>query len=79
MSGKRPRPQELRALSGTELSAQLEKLKEELWQHRINTTEGAKPQVHEGRAIRRQLARILTIMREQVMTSARTHDGGSAT
>ena len=65
MADKRPAAKELRALPQTDLREQAAKLRQELWQQRVKTKEGAIQQMHHGRAIRRQIARVLTVMREQ--------------
>ena len=69
MADKRPAAKELRALTATDLRDQAAKLRQELWQQRVKMKEGAIQQMHHGRAIRRQIARVLTIMREQAKTT----------
>ena len=64
MAQTRPTAKTLRELPRADLSAQLETLRQELWQHRIKTKEGAQPQMHQIPALRRQIARIQTVLRE---------------
>lgn len=56
---------ELRGQSKTDLNAQLEKLRSELWQQRVKVREGALQQTHLLSAVRRQIARVHTVLREQ--------------
>ncbi len=56
---------ELRGQSQTDLNAQLEKLRSELWQQRVKVREGALQQTHLLSAVRRQIARVHTVLREQ--------------
>lgn len=60
-----PRPQVLRASSAADLTLELEKLRKELWDARIKIKEGALAQTHRVPLLRRQIARIHTIMNEQ--------------
>ena len=61
---------ELRGLGETELHAQIDKLRQELWEQRVKAKEGALPQTHQLGKARRQIARIRTILREQAPTQA---------
>ena len=65
MADKRPRAKELRGLPKADIEAQLTGLQQELWQHRQKTKEGAQPKMHHIPAVRRQIARIHTVLREQ--------------
>ena len=65
MADTRPVAKELRALPEADLNAQLEKLRQELWQQRVKMKEGAQQQTHQGGDMRRQIARVLTVMRER--------------
>ena len=65
MAAKRPRAKELRGLPQADIEAQLTGLRLELWQHRQKTKEGAQPKMHQIPAMRRQIARIHTVLREQ--------------
>ena len=65
MAERQPTAKDLRALSTADLTTQLEKLRQELWQHRIKTKEGAQQQMHLAPAIKRQIARVHTVLREQ--------------
>jgi len=56
---------ELRGLGAAELQAQIEQLRQDLWEQRVKAKEGALPQTHLPRVARRQIARIQTILREQ--------------
>jgi large subunit ribosomal protein L29 len=60
-----PPAKELRALTEADLHGQLEKLRQELWSQRLKTTEGAQQQTHRLGQLRRQIARIQTILKEQ--------------
>ena len=72
MAEKRPSAKELRALPQTDLREQAAKLRQELWQQRVKTKEGAVQQMHHGRVIRRQIARVLTVMRAQADSQGTT-------
>ncbi len=65
MPEKSPRAKELRAMPAAELSTQLQSLRSELWQHRVKTKDGSLQQTHRLGQLRRQIARIQTIAREQ--------------
>ena len=73
MAEARPAFSELRGLPEADLQAQLGKLRQELWQHRVKAKEGAAQQTHHAALIRRQIARIMTVLREQQLnqTAAR--------
>ena len=66
MAKKRPTAKALRELPRADLLAQVEKLRQELWQHRIKTKEGATAEMHHIPALRRQIARIHTVLKEAV-------------
>ncbi len=66
MAKKRPTAKALRELPRADLLAQVEKLRQELWQHRIKTKEGAAAEMHHIPALRRQIARIHTVLKEAV-------------
>jgi len=55
----------LRATPAADLAAQAEALRRERWEHRLKLADGSVRQTHRLRLLRRQLARILTIQREQ--------------
>ena len=65
MAEKRPLASALRGLPEADLQAQLAALRQELWQRRTKTSEGAAAETHEIPAVRRQIARIHTVLREQ--------------
>ncbi len=56
---------ELRELTVEELKDELHRLKEELFQLRLEKARGSLSQPHRFRLIRRDIARILTILREK--------------
>ena len=60
-----PRAKELRALPAADLAAQLEKLRQEIWQSRIKTRDGSSQQTHQVLTLKRQIARLHTILHEQ--------------
>ena len=68
MAERLPKPKDLRGLSSGELTAQLEKLRQELWGHRVKAKEGALTQTHHLRFLRRQIARVHTVLRAQQLT-----------
>ena len=70
MAEKPSGAKELRGLGPVELQAQLEKLRQELWEQRVKAKEGALPQTHQLGEARRQIARIHTILREQAPKQA---------
>ena len=55
----------LREQPAADLQASVQKLRQELWEHRLKTKEGALQQTHLIRAARRQVARIQTLLREK--------------
>ena len=65
MAEKRPQASALRALPEADLRAQLAALRQELWQRRNKTGEGAQPQTHEIPGVKRQVARVLTVLHER--------------
>ena len=70
MADKRPSAKELRGMPEADLRGQLEKLRSELWQARQKTTEGAQTQTHRFSALRRQIARIETVINKQRQQTA---------
>ena len=65
MAEKRPNAQALRALPEADLETQTQALRQELWQLRLKTRDGSLQQTHVLPILRRQLARIQTILAEQ--------------
>ena len=65
MAEKLPKVKDLRALPTTELQGQLQSLRQELWQHRLKAKDGSLQQTHQLRLVRRQIARVQTLLREQ--------------
>jgi len=72
MAETRPAFSELRGLPGADLQAQLGKLRQERWQLRVKTKEGTAQQTHHAALIRRQIARIMTALREQQLKQTAT-------
>jgi len=64
MAEKRPTAKALRELPRADVLAQLAQLRQELWHHRIKIKEGAAAEMHQIPALRRQIARIHTVLRE---------------
>jgi large subunit ribosomal protein L29 len=62
---------ELRVLPESELRDRLETLRRELWQIRLKTAAGSGQSPHQTRAMRRQLARVLTLLNEARRKGAR--------
>ena len=65
MAEKMPTAKELRALPEADTKTHLETLRQELWQTRIKAKEGALQQTHRLRVIKRQIARLHTVLRRQ--------------
>jgi large subunit ribosomal protein L29 len=61
----------IRELPDAEIQAQLEKLQQELWQSRQKVREGALQQTHTLSTLRRQIARIHTIVKEKESSAKR--------
>ena len=70
MGDKWPTAKELRAMPDPEMRVQLEKLSSELWQARQKTAGGAQTQTHRFSVLRRQVARIHTVMNQQQRRTA---------
>jgi large subunit ribosomal protein L29 len=60
---------DLRGMSEADLRAQVGKLRQEIWHSRLKLREGAAQQTHQIRQARRQIARILTILKQQTAKS----------
>jgi large subunit ribosomal protein L29 len=65
MADKPATTKELRGMAEPDLRASLQKLADEQWQARQKVREGAMQQTHRFGIIRRQIARIQTVMNEQ--------------
>ena len=65
MAEKQPSAKDLRTWSEADLKEQRAKLRQELWRHRVKVREGSLQQTHLLPAIRRQIARLETVMRER--------------
>ena len=63
---------ELRALPEPDLQAQLSKLRETMWQARIKAKSGALQQTHQLSEVRRQIARVQTILHERASAARQT-------
>ena len=61
---KRETTKELRALPADDLQAQLSALRKDLWQHRLKVRDGSLQQTHALSQMRRQIARVHTLLRE---------------
>ena len=61
---------DLRALPEADLRGQLETLRRELWQQRIKLREGALQHTHVVRRLRRQIARVSTVLGDVRRTAA---------
>jgi ribosomal protein L29 len=55
----------LRATPAADLATQVDALRRERWDHRLKLADGSIRQTHRLRFLRRQLARMLTIQRQQ--------------
>ena len=55
----------LRALPASDLTARIDTLRKERWEHRMKLRDGSIRQTHRLGALRRQVARVLTAMNEQ--------------
>ncbi len=65
MTEKRLGTKELRAMPEADLRTQLTALRQELWRQRTKAREGSLQQTHQLRVMRRQMARIQTMLTEQ--------------
>ena len=65
MAEQRADAKALRALPPADLTAQVEAIRRERWEHRLKIADGSVRQTHRLRTLRRQLARVLTVLREQ--------------
>lgn len=70
MAQAHPKAQALRELPPEELQEQVRKLRQELWQLRVKIGEGAQQQTHPLRLLRRQIARVQTVLRERTRPSS---------
>ena len=65
MAEQRVDTKTLRATPAADLAAQAVALRRQRWEHRLKLADGTVRQTHLLRLLRRQLARILTVQREQ--------------
>ena len=60
-----PKAKDLRALLDPEIRTELETLRQQLWQHRLKAKDGSLQQSHHMPSVKRQIARIQTILQER--------------
>ncbi len=65
MADRLPTATELRGLPAADLATQLDALRQQLWQARIKIQEGSLQQGHQIRLLRRQMARVSTVLQQQ--------------
>ncbi len=70
MADKRPKMSALRALPEQEVPSQVHTLHRELWTMRIKATDGSLQQPHQIRVIKRQIARLSTLLTERQREAA---------
>lgn len=70
--------EELRGMSGSELEARERDLREQLFKLRFQKTTGQVENAARLRAVRRDLARVLTVQRERELGGARDAETASA-
>ena len=63
---------ELRVMPADDLKTQLNTLRKDLWHHRLKARDGSLQQTHVLSRLRRQIARVNTVLREQSNPSAKT-------
>ena len=63
MAEKRLTVKELRGLPAAELQTKLRALQQDFWQMRLKTRDGTLQQTHQLRALRRDIARVHTVLR----------------
>ncbi len=68
MAERLARVKDLRALPEADIQAQLVKLRQDIWQQRIKSHDGSLQQSHHISILKRQIARIHTVLREQQMS-----------
>ena len=69
MAQKPPTAKDLRALPEPEIHAELEKIRQERWSRRLKAKDGSLQQTHLLPSLKRQIARIQTILRERARTT----------
>ena len=70
MANKLPKTKDLRAMPDPEIRNELEKLRQEIWQHRLKTKDGSLQQSHHMGSAKRQIARIQTILQERTQPAS---------
>ena len=65
MAEKYPGAKALRALPDADLTERLGGLRREQWQHRLKAKDGSLQQTHLLSALKRQIARLQTVLRER--------------
>ena len=68
----------LRAAPAADLAAQADAIRRERWDHRQKLADGSIRQTHRLRLLKRHIARILTIQREQAAAGAKQQRGKAA-
>ena len=71
MAESRVTTKDLRALPADDLKTQLISLRKDLWHHRLKARDGSLQQTHLLSRLRRQIARVQTILRQLSTPSAR--------
>lgn len=66
MAERPPHARALRAMSDQELQERLTTMRRELWLNRMKARANALPQTHLLTLMRRQMARVQTVLRERV-------------
>ena len=65
MAQKLPKTKDLRALPDPDIRTELDKLRQELWQRRLKAKDGSLQQSHLLPSLKRQIARIQTVLQER--------------
>lgn len=73
MAEQRVDTKTLRATSAADLAAQVNAIRRERWDHRLKLADGSVRQTHRLRLLRRQLARMLTIQKQQAAAQTKGH------
>ena len=71
MAEQRSDAKALRALPAADPTAQVEAIRRERWEHRAKIADGSVRQTHRLRILKRQLARVLTVLHEQQVAQAK--------
>ena len=65
MPERKLRTAQLREMPAVDLDGNLDGLRKEFWEARLKAADGTLQQIHRIKVLKRQMARILTIMRER--------------